>query len=83
VVAGLSGWADAITTPAEVEHIAGILPAEWLAPAATGPPERCAERVHAQFDLGVDGVIMHSSAPAELQPVVHAYRALTRVEEPE
>ena len=28
-----------------------------------------------QFDLGVDGVIMHGASPAELAPVVDAYRA--------
>ena len=27
-----------------------------------------------QFDLGVDGVIMHGATPAELEPVVAAYR---------
>ena len=29
-----------------------------------------------QFDLGVDGVIMHGATPAELAPVVDAYRAI-------
>jgi len=28
-----------------------------------------------QFDLGVDGVIMHGATPDELAPVVAAYRA--------
>jgi hypothetical protein len=27
-----------------------------------------------QFDLGVDGVIMHGATPAQLAPVVEAYR---------
>ena len=27
-----------------------------------------------QFDLGVDGVIMHGATPTELAPVVAAYR---------
>jgi hypothetical protein len=27
-----------------------------------------------QFDLGVDGVIMHGVTPAQLAPVVDAYR---------
>jgi hypothetical protein len=31
--------------------------------------------VLAQFDLGVDGVIMHGASPDELAPVVAAYRA--------
>jgi probable F420-dependent oxidoreductase len=81
VVRGLGGWADAVATPAEIEHIAAILPPEWLAAAATGSAEECAKGVRAQFDLGVDGVIMHCATPAELAPVVRAYRTLTTAEE--
>jgi hypothetical protein len=29
-----------------------------------------------QFDLGVDGVIMHGATPAELAPVADAYRPI-------
>ena len=57
-------------------HIATLLPDEWLEPAATGSPATCAARVARQFDLGVDGVIMHGATPAELEPVVPAYRAI-------
>ena len=39
-------------------------------------PSTCAQRVLRQFDLGVDGVIMHGATPAELAPVVDAYRAI-------
>ncbi|WP_433801437.1 TIGR03857 family LLM class F420-dependent oxidoreductase [Actinomycetospora sp. CA-084318] len=74
VVAGLGGWADIVATREEIEHIATVLPDDWMAPAATGSPERCAKAVAAQFDLGVDGVIMHASTPAELAPVVENYR---------
>ena len=42
----------------------------------TAAPRRCAERVLRQFDLGVDGVIMHGATPAELAPVVDAYRGI-------
>lgn len=73
VVSGLAGWADAVATPDEIAHIAGVLPAQWLAPAATGDASQCAKAVRAQFDLGVDGVIMHCCTPAELEPVVAAY----------
>ncbi|MFC5065201.1 TIGR03857 family LLM class F420-dependent oxidoreductase [Actinomycetospora atypica] len=73
VVAGLGGWADVVATRDEIEHLATVLPADWLAPAATGSPERCAAAVAAQLDLGVDGVIMHASTPAELAPVVESY----------
>ncbi|MEN0138015.1 MAG: TIGR03857 family LLM class F420-dependent oxidoreductase [Rhodococcus sp. (in: high G+C Gram-positive bacteria)] len=76
VVAGLNGWCDAVATRSEIEHIGTVLPAEWLDAAATGSAEACAKKVAAQLDLGVDGVIMHCSTPAELEPVVEAYRRL-------
>jgi hypothetical protein len=31
--------------------------------------------VQHQLDLGADGVILHGAAPAELAPIVEAYRA--------
>ena len=53
-----------------LEHIATLLPDEWLEPAATAAPTSAPQRVLRQFDLGVDGVIMHGATPAELAPVV-------------
>jgi 5,10-methylenetetrahydromethanopterin reductase len=77
VVRGFAGQAlDAMAGTATLEHVAGLIPDEWLEPAATGSAERCAERVLRQFDLGVDGVIMHGASPRELAPVVKAYRAI-------
>lgn len=76
VVSSVGGAIDAKADTATLEHIAELLPDEWLEPAATGSPQRCAERVLRQFDLGVDGVIMHGATPDELAPVVEAYRAI-------
>jgi 5,10-methylenetetrahydromethanopterin reductase len=76
VVASFAGAIDDRADTATLEHIAALLPGPWLEPAATGPPERCAERVLRQFDLGVDGVIMHGATPDQLTPVVAAYRAI-------
>jgi len=76
VVSSVGGAVDAKADTATLEHIAELLPDEWLEPAATGSPQRCAERVLRQFDLGVDGVIMHGATPDELAPVVEAYRAI-------
>jgi probable F420-dependent oxidoreductase len=74
VVQGFFGRAiDATATTAELEHIATLVPDEWLAPAATGSPARCAAAVRRQLDLGADAVIMHGASPAELEPVVEAY----------
>jgi probable F420-dependent oxidoreductase len=76
VVASVPGAIDALATTEQLEHIAGLLPDEWLEPAATGTPERCAERVLHQLDLGCDGVILHGATPTELAPVIDAYRAI-------
>jgi probable F420-dependent oxidoreductase len=74
-VAGFRGALDAKATTAELQHVATLIPAEWMAAAAVGTPEQCATAVRRQFELGADGVIMHGAAPADLRPVVEAYRA--------
>ena len=73
VVAGITRAIDGIATTEQLEHIAGLLPAEWLAPSATGSPEQCVAAVRNQFDLGCDRVILHGATPGELAPVVEAY----------
>ena len=70
------GANDGVADAAALEHIGALLPAEWLEPAAYGSAADCAQRVLRQFDLGVDGVIMHGATPKELAQVVHAYRDL-------
>jgi probable F420-dependent oxidoreductase len=76
VVSSVPGAIDALATTEQLEYLATILPDEWTASAATGTPEQCAATVAAQFDLGVDSVIMHGATPGELAPVVEAYRAV-------
>lgn len=75
-VAAFAGAIDDKADTGTLEHIAELLPAEWLEPAATGSAQQCAARVLRQFDLGVDGVIMHGATPDQLEPVVDAYRAI-------
>ena len=75
VVCSVPGAIDQLATPDQLEHIAGLLPAEWTAAAAVGSPAACAARVRDQFDAGADSVILHGATPAELAPVVDAYRA--------
>jgi 5,10-methylenetetrahydromethanopterin reductase len=65
-----------VATTEQLEHVATLIPHEWLAPAATGSPDRCARAVLGQFDLGADGVILHGASPEELAPVVEAYRRM-------
>jgi len=74
-VAVFAGALDGKATAGELEHVATLIPSEWLAPAATGTAEQCAAAVRRQFELGADGVIMHGATPAELAPIVRAYAA--------
>jgi 5,10-methylenetetrahydromethanopterin reductase len=76
VVTSMTGAIDGVATTEQLEHIATLLPDEWLEPAATGSASTCAARVLRQFDLGVDGVIMHGATPVELAPVVTQYRMI-------
>jgi probable F420-dependent oxidoreductase len=75
MVTGFLGGIDSNATTAQLEHLATLIPDEWLAPSATGTPEQCAETVRAQLAMGCDGVIMHGATPRELEPIVAAYRA--------
>lgn len=67
------GALDAKGTTADLERVAPLIPEEWLAPAATGSPEKCVAAIRNQFALGCDGVIMHGATPEELTPIVKAY----------
>jgi hypothetical protein len=73
VVSGIGGAIDAVATNDQLEHIAGLLPAEWLAPSATGTPEQCVRSIRGQLGLGCDAVILHGATPSELRPIVDEY----------
>jgi probable F420-dependent oxidoreductase len=73
-VAGFRGALDGKATISELEHVATLIPDEWLATAGTGTPQQCAAAVLHQLDLGADSVILHGATPGELAPVVEAYR---------
>lgn len=75
VVQSVPGAVDAVATVEQLEHIEALIPPEWL-PAAVGAADHCASRVVDQLRAGADGVILHGSSPAELEPVVDAYRAV-------
>jgi probable F420-dependent oxidoreductase len=66
---------DVAGTTEQLQHVASLIPEEWLAPAATGSPAACVASIRGQLDLGCDGVIMHGATPAELAPIVAEYRA--------
>ena len=74
VVTSIPGGIDHKATPEQIEHIATLIPDEWLEASATGSPRQCVERVHKEFDYGADALIMHGATPDELEPIVEAYR---------
>jgi probable F420-dependent oxidoreductase len=65
---------DVVGTTEQLEHVATLLPDEWVAPSATGSPAQCVAAIRGQLALGCDGVILHGATPAELAPVVDEYR---------
>jgi probable F420-dependent oxidoreductase len=73
LVAGFAGALDDKATTEELEHVATLIPEEWMAAAATGSPEQCVAAIRQQFELGVDGVILHGAAPTDLEPIIQAY----------
>lgn len=75
-VAGFRGAIDNTATTTELEHVATLIPSEWLAAAGLGNAQDCAAAVLRQMDLGADSVIIHGAAPSELAPMVEAYRAI-------
>ncbi|CAN5657393.1 TIGR03857 family LLM class F420-dependent oxidoreductase [soil metagenome] len=75
LVATFPGAIDQVATTEQLEHIATLIPEDWLAPAATGTPDQCAAAVRGQLDLGADAVILHGATPTELTPIMQAYGA--------
>jgi probable F420-dependent oxidoreductase len=75
LVASFAGGFDQTATTEQLEHVATLIPDDWLAPAAAGTPDQCVDAILGQFDLGCDGVILHGATPDELAPILSAYRA--------
>ncbi|MFM1752430.1 MAG: hypothetical protein RL119_1392 [Actinomycetota bacterium] len=73
-VRSFRGALDATATTAELEYVATLIPEDWLAPSATGSVTQCVDKVRAQFELGVDGVILHGASPHDLAPIIEEYR---------
>ncbi len=75
VVTSIAGGIDHKGTPEQIEHIATLIPDEWLEPSATGSARQCVDRIRKEFEYGADAVIMHGATPDELEPIVAQYRA--------
>ncbi|MBT3427301.1 MAG: TIGR03857 family LLM class F420-dependent oxidoreductase [Gammaproteobacteria bacterium] len=74
LVSNFRGSLDQKATVSELEQVAELIPKAWLENAATGTPANCVTAIQQQFELGVDGVILHGASPSELAPVIEAYR---------
>jgi probable F420-dependent oxidoreductase len=74
LVSTFRGGIDVHATTEQLEHIAALIPEEWLSYSATGTPDQCVAAIRNQLDLGCDGVILHGATPTELEPIVEAYR---------
>ena len=75
VVTSIPGPIDHKATPEQIEHIATLIPDEWLEPSATGSAQQCVDRIRKEFDYGADALIMHGATPDELEPIVDEYRS--------
>ncbi len=84
LVSGFAGAFDAAATTDQLDHLAEkVIPQDWLDCAITGSAADCARQVAGSFAAtGVDSVILHGSTPAQLAPVVGAYAAVRRPDQP-
>jgi probable F420-dependent oxidoreductase len=75
VVTSIPGGIDHKASAEQIEHIATLIPDEWLEPSATGSAKECVDSIRKEFDYGADALIMHGATPDELEPILTAYRA--------
>ncbi|HVO27414.1 MAG TPA: TIGR03857 family LLM class F420-dependent oxidoreductase [Candidatus Margulisiibacteriota bacterium] len=65
----------------ELRTMRDLYPLQWLADSnAVGDAAHCAQRIVDQFDAGAAGVILHASAPCEMQSLLQAYAAVRPAE---
>ncbi|TCJ97657.1 TIGR03857 family LLM class F420-dependent oxidoreductase [Nocardia alba] len=74
VVNSIPGGIDHKATADQIEHIATLIPDEWLEPSARGSAQQCVDRIREEFEYGADAVILHGATPAELEPIIGRYR---------
>ena len=53
VVMSIAGGIDHKATPEQIEHIATLIPDEWLEPSATGSASECVARIRKEFEYGL------------------------------
>ena len=74
VVGSIGGGIDHKATADQIEHIATLIPDEWLELAATGSAAQCVDRIRQEFGHGGRCRDPARRHPDELEPVVAAYR---------
>lgn len=70
------GAFDASADLDDLRRLADLLPPSWLRACATGSAPVCAGRIRDQFEAGADSVVLHGATPAELEPVLAAWRPI-------
>ena len=75
VVGSVPGALDQKATTDQLEHVAELIPDDWLAPSAQGSPDQCVDAIDRQFALGCDRVLLHGATPSQLAPIVERYSA--------
>jgi 5,10-methylenetetrahydromethanopterin reductase len=72
--AASAGAIDATADTETLLRIADLVPEEWLAASARGRSEDAARTIVRELELGCHSVILHGAEPAEIAPMVAAYR---------
>lgn len=75
-VTSIPGGIDSVANLEQLEAISELIPDEWLAPAAVGTAQECAQAWRNQLDVGADGVVIHGATPEKFAPIVEAYAQL-------
>ena len=74
--AAAAGAIDAIADAETLHRIGELVPDAWLDASAHGRSEDAARTIVRELELGCHSVILHGAEPAEIAPMVGAYRAV-------
>lgn len=74
--AAAAGAIDASADAETLHRLAELMPEEWLQASAHGRSEDAAATIARELELGCHSVILHGAEPAEIAPMVEAYRAV-------
>jgi probable F420-dependent oxidoreductase len=74
--AAAAGAIDATADAETLHRIGELVPDAWLDASAHGRSEDAARTIVRELELGCHSVILHGAEPAEIAPMVAAYRAV-------